>query len=566
MLDASTNAAGETALPRFPASSGGPFPGAIAGLRDSQPARSGAVRDDVGAAVEPQNGAGDFAPTAFWQALHSRDARFDGRFFVGASTTRIYCRPVCPVPFAKPHNIEWFASAAAAEADGFHPCRRCRPQAAPRTPAWLGTSAVVSRALRLIWEGALDEGSVDALAGRVGIGSRQLRRLFVQHLGASPVRIAIIRRVHFARNLIEKTDLPITDIALSSGFSSIRQFNHAVLAASGHSPTELRRLRGRSRGVPSHGGLLIRLPYREPFDWTSILAFLRRRAAPGVEAVEDDCYRRSIEIEGVPGAIEVKRDAAAPQLLVRIELSRYEALLHLVERVRRIFDLGADPLPIANHLRRDPRLKPLLDARPGLRVPGAWDGFELSVCALLGARLTVADSVCDRGIGELVRIFGRPVKTSMPGITHLFPRPMDLVDADLSLAGIHGAPAAAVRALAGAVSRGEWAFEQPRIQGSNLEDTTAALCAVAGIDRCAAEYIALRVFAEPDAFPASDPGLRHVLADGGPPAEVLRVAESWRPWRAYAAMHCAGHAEAGAAIPRAHVGAAVFENGGDAGN
>ena len=196
--------------------------------------------------VEP---AAESQPSIWWQALYSRDQRFDGRFFIGAATTKIYCRPICPVPFAKPNNLVWFACAAAAEAAGFRPCRRCRPETSPGTPAWLGTSAVVSRALRLISEGALDEGGVEDLADRVGVGSRQLRRLFVEHLGASPVKIAITHRVHFARNLIEETNLPITKIAFSSGFTSIRQFNHAVRAICGQSPTELRRTRGNSPGL-----------------------------------------------------------------------------------------------------------------------------------------------------------------------------------------------------------------------------------------------------------------------------------------------------------------------------
>src|SRR6204780_2179184 len=215
----------------------------------------------------------ELEPDVYWQALHSRDRRFDGRFFVAAVTTGIYCRPICPVPFAKPNNIALYPCAAAAETAGFRPCRRCRPETSPGTPAWLGTSAIVSRALRLISEGALDESSVEDLADRVGIGSRQLRRLFVEHLGASPVKIAITHRVHFARNLIEETDLAITRIALSAGFTSIRQFNHAVRAICGQPPTELRRARSEFPKSPQ-GGLAIRLPYRPPLDWPSCMGFL----------------------------------------------------------------------------------------------------------------------------------------------------------------------------------------------------------------------------------------------------------------------------------------------------
>src|ERR1700689_361365 len=226
----------------------------------------------------------ELEPDVYWQALHSRDRRFDGRFFVAAVTTGIYCRPICPVPFAKPNNIALYPCAAAAETAGFRPCRRCRPETSPGTPAWLGTSAIVSRALRLISEGALDESSVEDLAGRVGIGARQLRRLFVEHLGSSPVKIAITHRVHFARNLIEETDLPITKIALSAGFTSIRQFNHEVRAICGQSPTELRRARGEFP-TSAQSGLVIRLACRPPFDWPAIVDFLKVRAIPDVEVV-----------------------------------------------------------------------------------------------------------------------------------------------------------------------------------------------------------------------------------------------------------------------------------------
>ena len=309
-------------------------------------------------------------PTVCWQAAYSRDARFDGRFFAGAVTTRVYCRSICPVPFARPDKIVWFGSAAAAETEGFHPCKRCRSAASPGTPAWAGTSAVVSRALRLIAAGALDGGNVEELAGRVGLGSRQLRRLFVEHLGASPVRIAITRRVHFARNLIEETDLPITQLADSAGFRSIRQFNHAMRATTGESPTQLRRMRSVSRSPSPRPGLLIRLAYRPPFHWSGLLAFLAWRAIAGVESVGSQGYRRTIEIRGVPGApvtgaIEVRQDAAERQLLVNIQLPRYESLMQVAERVRRIFDLAADPFQIASQLSRDITLKPLLAASPG---------------------------------------------------------------------------------------------------------------------------------------------------------------------------------------------------------
>ena len=487
---------------------------------------------------------GEVQPSIWWQALYSRDRRFDGRFFIGAATAKIYCRPVCPVPFARPNNLVWFASAAAAEAAGYRPCRRCRPETSPGTPAWLGTSAIVSRALRLISEGALDENGVEDLSSRVGLGSRQLRRLFVEHLGASPLKLAITHRVHFARNLIEETDLPITKIALSAGFRSIRQFNHAVRAVCGQSPTQLRRVR---EEVPAsfQSGLVIRLAYRPPFDWLALVDFLRPRATPGVELVQDSSYRRTISVGGSTGIIDVRPSQTESALTVRVELPGYQFLMKVVERVRRIFDLGADPLRIADDLSRNRRLKPLLDRRPGLRVPGAWDGFELAVHAILGQQLTAADSTTL--VGALVQTFGRPVQTSLQGLTHLFPRPEDLVDADLSRVGIHGARAETLHRLARSVCGSELTFAA----SMTLEEAVSRICGIRGIDENTAHYIAMRVMGEPDAFPFADPGLRHSLGKDGkpaPPSELLRIAEDWRPWRAYAAMHL--YAAGRAAGPR----------------
>lgn len=479
--------------------------------------------------------AGEFDPAVCWPAFYSRDARFDGRIFAGVVTTKIYCRSICPVPFAKPNNIVWFASAAAAEAEGFQPCRRCRPQAAPGTPAWQGTSAIVSRALKLILEGSLDSGNVDQLAERVGIGSRQLRRLFVQHMGASPIKIAITRRVHFARTLIEETALPITDIAMSAGFQSIRQFNHAIQSTYGQSPKRLREQAEKIGPTSQSSGLSIRLSYRPPFDWPSILKFIRMRAVPGVESVNEETYHRTIEIDGACGELDVRDDQAQSQLTVRIHLARYEGLMSVVDRVRRIFDLGADPLQIASHLRRDRRLEPLLDARPGLRVPGAWDGFESCVSAILGDSIE-APCVNRRLIKRFVESFGKPAKSMVQGLTHLFPQPREFSIAELSSIGIVADRAIAIRALSVAVKKKKLAFEVTR----SLEESIVRLQAIPGIDRTTAEYIALRVFGEPDAFPVKSSTLDRRLS---PRADALsenhsrHPSDQWRPWRAYAAMH-----------------------------
>jgi AraC family transcriptional regulator, regulatory protein of adaptative response / DNA-3-methyladenine glycosylase II len=476
----------------------------------------------------------ELEPDICWQAMHSRDRRFDGRFFVAAVTTGIYCRSICPVPFAKPNNIALFPCAAAAEAAGYRPCRRCHAESSPGTPAWQGTSAVVSRALSLIWEGALDGNGVDELAERVGIGSRQLRRLFIKHLGVPPIKIASTHRVHFARNLIEQTDLPMAEVSLNAGFKSLRQFNHAVLTIAGHSPTELRRLRDSSAVSSRRGEFVMRLVYRPPFNWPSLIAFLKPRATPGVELVEDNSYQRTVESDGGAGVIDVRHNPEHTCLIVRIALPKYRGLLRAVERVRRVFDLAADPLQIASHLSHDVRLSPLLNSHPGLRVPGVWDGFEVAVRAALGQRLTVLDS--NSLAGKLVRNFGRPIETSVEGLTHLFPRPEDLADAELTPLGISHESAGSIKALARALSNKEFTFESFR----TLEETVSRLSAIEGVGEEMAHYIAMRASGEPDAFPLDYRSLLHGPWKGEVPAspgQLRNLAEEWRPWRAYAAMH-----------------------------
>lgn len=475
-------------------------------------------------------------PVICWQAINSRDPRFDGRFFAGVTTTGLYCRNICPVPSARPKNILLFACAAAAEAAGLRPCKRCQPQAAPGTPAWLGTSAVVSRAFRLILEGALNDGSVEELADRLGLGSRQLRRLFVQHLGASPLKIATTHRVHLARKLIDESGLPMTQVAFGSGFKSIRAFNHAIRLSARQSPNELRHAADGSRSKAGPGGLEIRLPYRRPFDWASLIAFLKSRAIPGVELVTENSYQRTIEVGGVPGLLTVRPDGARSRLVVHLQTGSYEGLAQTVERVRRIFDLSADPIQIASHLSSDPRLRGLIKLRPGLRVPGVWDGFEAAVLAVLGQKLTTSGS--KRLVARFVQMFGTPVDTSIDGLKYLFPRPEVLAHADLSRAGIGDSCAHAIRKLTSSTIRRHLSFATSR----TLEQAVSRLGESCGIDESTANYIAMRAFGEPDAFPSKELGLRRSLAEAGPivsATQALAMAEQWRPWRAYAAMHVA---------------------------
>ncbi len=480
-------------------------------------------------------------PEICYKAILSRDRRFDGRFFTGVITTGIYCRPICPVHPPKFENMRFFACAAAAEAAGFRPCRRCHPETAPGTPAWFGSSAVVSRALRLISDGALDESNIEALAYRLGISERQLRRLFAEHLGASPGAIARARRVHFAVKLIEETMLPITEIAFSAGFSSIRQFNHSVRTTFGQSPTERRRRyglkskKGGSLQMQNGSGLVVRLPYRPPLDWAATLRFLKARAIQGIELVQGESYQRTIEIGDLAGTIELNRGQVEGSLTMRVQLPSYDLLLLVIERARRLFDLGADPLQITEHLRRNPILRRHVEDAPGLRVPGSWDGFELAVRAVLGQQISMKGAATLAG--RLTKAFGRPLEGySLAGLTHLFPRPEVLAEAELSQFGIPKARAKTICTLARRIHRGELVLDASQ----GLPDVIASLCAIPGIGPWTANYIAMRALGETDAFPADDLWLRRALSNGNgllSAAQLVDAAEAWRPWRAYAAMH-----------------------------
>jgi AraC family transcriptional regulator of adaptative response / DNA-3-methyladenine glycosylase II len=474
----------------------------------------------------------DLDADACYRALSTRDRRFDGRFFTGVRSTGIYCRPICPAPTPRRENCVFLACAAAADAAGFRPCLRCRPEASPGTPAWLGTSATVSRALRLIGDGALDEAGVPELAARLGIGERHLRRLFLAHLGATPLAVASTRRVLFARRLLDETHLPVAQVALASGFASVRRFNEAMRAAFRTTPTALRRAR------PSeHAGsdLSLRLPYRPPLPWAALLAFLAPRCTAGVEEVSGDAYRRSFELAGAQGIVEVRPVSGRDQLLARIRLSEPAPLIRIAERLRGLFDLGADPGAIEPALRGDRRLARRLAALPGVRVPGSFDGFELAVRAILGQQVSVAAAT--RLAGRLAEQLGSPLRiAAWPGssLCRCFPSPAELARIDVRRAGMPRARAEALVALAGAVEHGELALDGSQ----DLETSVRTLVALPGIGEWTAQVIAMRALREPDAFPFGDLGLRRALGSPGRPATPARVrelAEAWRPWRAYAA-------------------------------
>ena len=469
-----------------------------------------------------------------YRALRTRDSRFDGRFFTAVRTTGVFCRPICPAPTPKLDNCLFLPSAAAAAERGFRPCLRCRPETSPGTPAWAGTSPAVTRALRLIAAGAPGSDRIDALAKRIGIGERQLRRIFVQHVGAPPRAVARMQRVLFAKNLLDETRLPMTEVALAAGFSSVRGFNAAIRKTYRRTPRELRR-----RSVePVDGGLRLKLGFRPPFHWDVLAGYLRARATPGVEQVTDGAYSRTIRIDGNVGWFEVR--PSGDNLEAQIRLDSPAALLGVAERLRRLFDLGADPHEISQQLSQDPQLAPLVKRLHGLRVPGAWDGFELAVRAVLGQQVTVKGATTLAG--RLVRAFGRRLGRAgaggrPQGLEYLFPTPSRLARSEPARIGIPGARATTIVELARAVNRGSLILDGSQ----DPAETLRRLVELRGVGVWTAQYIAMRALREPDAFPASDLGLRRACRDskGRLPssAALERRSAAWSPWRAYAAVH-----------------------------
>jgi AraC family transcriptional regulator of adaptative response / DNA-3-methyladenine glycosylase II len=437
-----------------------------------------------------------------YEALRSRDARFDGRFFVAARTTGIYCRPICPARTPRAENVQFYACAAAAETAGFRACRRCRPEVAPFTPAWSGTSATVGRALGLIDDGVLDGGDVEMLSHRLGIGSRHLRRLFVRSLGVTPQAVAASRRAHVARMMLDRTSLPVSEIAMAAGFGSIRRFNSAMKAAFGAPPRELRR-----RDWKGGAAVEVRLVYRTPFDWETLSGFLSRRAVAGVESWDGGIYAR--------GEFRIVHDQGSRSLLLSMPVSRAREIREAATPARHLFDTDADPQPIEEHLRRDPLLRPILRRHQGIRVPGAWDPFEVAVRAVIGQQVSVAGA--STTLRKLVDRFGH------------FPSAEEL--AEVEVGGMPRERANTIRRLATAVLSGEVVLQR----GGSLDESIARLTSIRGIGAWTANYIAMRALREPDAFPAGDLILQRA-ADAKSEKELLRRAEAWRPWRAYAAM------------------------------
>ncbi len=467
-------------------------------------------------------------PEVCERARQARDPRFDGRFFIAVRTTGIYCRPICRVRPPLRRNVDFHPTAAAAEEAGFRPCRRCRPETAPGTPAWRGSSATVERALRMIEDGALDRDGVPALADRLGIGPRHLRRLFLEHVGAPPLSVARTRRAHFARRLIDESALPMVEVAAASGFGSVRQFNDAIRSTFHRTPSEIRRA---AKGEHPDDGLTLTLPFRRPFDWERLLAFLVPRAMPGIETISGGRYLRAV---GERTFVEIAPAVGDDALELQVRGEAPSDLITLAARARKLFDLSADPDRILQDLGHDRKLRRWLRRWPGLRVPGAWDPFEIGVRAILGQQVSVVGATTLAG--RLVAGFGKPTALDCQrSLTHLFPSPSRLAEADVASIGLPKARAAAIRAFAGAIASGEL-----RIDGSApLAESLEALCALPGFGDWTAQYVAMRALGEPDAFPAGDLGLRKALGKPGEPAaerDVRASANAWRPWRSYAAL------------------------------
>jgi AraC family transcriptional regulator of adaptative response / DNA-3-methyladenine glycosylase II len=473
-------------------------------------------------------------PDICYRALQARDTRFDGRIFVAVTATKIYCRPVCPASPARFENCRFFSSAAGAQVAGFRPCLRCRPETTYELGSFREASSTVSRALTLIAEGPLDgdDAHMDNLAERLGVGERQLRRLFQQHLGASPIAVAHTRRLLFAKQLIHETRLPMTEIALSAGFGSVRRFNETFQALFRRPPCALRNVGEAAvpAGSVATAGVTVRLRYRSPYDWPAMLSYLQARAIEGIERVQNECYIRTTVEHGQVGTVEVRHVAEAESLSATIRFPSVTALPGLVARIRRVFDLDADVSAIGLNLARDPLLAPLVAERPGLRAPGGWDGFELAVRAILGQQVSVEAG--RRLVGQLVALTASADQT----VLRTFPLSAQVAAANLGSMKIPNARKQTLVELAKA------ALANPRLFQplGTIEETVARLRAIRGIGDWTAHYIALRAAREPDAFPATDVGLLRSVAKRTTrlsAAQLLERAERWRPWRAYAAQH-----------------------------
>jgi AraC family transcriptional regulator, regulatory protein of adaptative response / DNA-3-methyladenine glycosylase II len=496
-----------------------------------------------------------------YTALTARDSRFDGVFFVGVTSTGVYCRPICPARTPKRSNCRFFGTPQQAEHAGFRPCLRCRPELAPGSAPVDDAGRIAQLIVARLEEGGLDEkAGLEDIAAQFELSSRQIRRIVQKELGVSPIQLLLTRRLLLAKQLLTETALPITEVAFASGFSSLRRFNDAFDRRYGMPPTRLRRkASGDAATIADSQTLTLQLAYRPPFDWTGILAFLAARALTGVEHVTETSYARTVRLGAAKGWIRVTRARQAHALSVELTQSLTPVLPALLTRVRALFDLDARPDLIAKHLRRDVRLRSAVAANPGLRVPGAFNGFELGLRAILGQQVTVkaATTIACR----FVAAFGEPFVTPIAELNCLTPRPEQVAAASVDGIARHGIVAARSRsiiALARVHESGELCLDGRAHH--NPDETIRRLAELPGIGPWTAHYVAMRALRWPDAFPKEDIAVRNNL--GGVTArEAEALSQPWRPWRSYAVMHIWGMASQPVRAPGAELKSAARAQG-----
>jgi len=482
----------------------------------------------------------DMHPETLHRAFASRDPRLDGHYFVGANSTKVFCRPICRSRIPKLPNCKFFASAADAVRAGFRPCQRCRPDVSRELPAARGTLTTVARALRLIAGGDLDETDVESLATRLGVGERHLRRLFVHHLGVSPSAVLQAKRAHLVRKMAYETSLSMTEVAYASGFRSLRRFNDAVKNHFGCPPRDLRRRADRRDG---NGCVRLKIKYCPPFDWTALTYYLQSVAIPGVERVDSRLYRRSANLGGTPGIVCVVFVPNRNYLLVTLPAFDVTRLGAIVERVRTVFDAHADPGAIAAHLQDCRELEDAVASHPGIRVSGAWDRFELTLRTLVECE---AASARQELLSRMVTAFGRGMAgAAQHGIDRLFPEAADLAAADLIGIGMRPELARAINAVAARVADGSLLLDAIDA-GQAVENCLLDV----GCDPRTAAYVAARIDNEGDAFSLRDWRFQAQAAVGEPilPANAPAASSAWGPWRGYAAMALWAHASAPAGV------------------
>ncbi|MBV8742585.1 MAG: DNA-3-methyladenine glycosylase 2 family protein [Sinobacteraceae bacterium] len=472
-----------------------------------------------------------------YRALAARDRRFDGLFFVGVTSTGIYCRPICAAKTPKAANCRFFASAQQAEQARFRPCLRCRPELAPGSAPVDDSQRIAQLIVQRLEDGTIgNDAGLEAIASQFELSSRQIRRIVQKELGVSPVQLLLTRRLLLAKQLLSETALPVTEIAFASGFSSLRRFNDAFSSRYRLSPTCLRRNANALQPAPVAGDTsTVQLAYRPPYDWKGVLEFLAARELEGVEWVTDDFYARTVRLGAAEGWIRVTHLKGRNALALEFTHSLANVLPPLLNRVRALFDLNAHPQMICKHLSRDRRLAPIVRQTPGIRVPGAFAGFELGLRAIIGQQVTVRAAT---RIGcRLAAALGQPCVTPYPQLSRLTPSPARVAAAsidEISRLGVVSARSRAIIALASAQVSGTLVLDGCVLH--NPDEAIQQLTALPGIGPWTAHYIAMRAMNWPDAFPKEDIAVRNALS--GVPANVAEeMSQAWRPWRSYAVMH-----------------------------